>query len=141
MTSSESPVLSDSNAAGLDVLKHDSLPLPLLRAANADHSSRIRLAGSRIQGWGLFARHPIHPHTVVIEYLGEYVRNSVADKREADYQRARIQDYQFRVGPDLVLDATKKGSDLGGTATQTCTKQVRVVYALACECEGGVAVW
>ena len=39
------------------------------------------------------------------------------------------------------VDATKKGSDLGGTATQTCTKQVRVVYALACECEGGVAVW
>ena len=38
------------------------------------------------------------------------MRNSVADKREADYQRARIQDYQFRVGPDLVLDATKKGS-------------------------------
>lgn len=65
--------------------------------------------GSSIHGWGLFADQEFSKGEVVVEYLGEYISNSMADKREKWYQNKRIQDYQFRVGPDLVIDATLQG--------------------------------
>lgn len=65
--------------------------------------------GSRIHGWGLFADQPFKKGDVVAEYVGEYISNAVADAREKIYQERRIQDYQFRVDENLVIDATLKG--------------------------------
>ena len=43
------------------------------------------------------------------EYVGEYVSPAVTDAREKVYQKERIQDYQFRIDSQLVIDATKRG--------------------------------
>jgi histone-lysine N-methyltransferase SETD1 len=69
----------------------------------------VRVGGSRIHGWGLFADQPFRKGDVVAEYVGEYIRNAVADAREKMYQERRIQDYQFRVDENLVIDATLHG--------------------------------
>ena len=48
---------------------------------------------------------------MVIEYVGELVRQQVADRREKAYERQGIgSSYLFRVDEDLVVDATKKGN-------------------------------
>jgi len=48
---------------------------------------------------------------MVIEYVGELIRQQVADLREKAYERQGIgSSYLFRVDEDLVVDATKKGN-------------------------------
>lgn len=69
----------------------------------------VTVQGSRVHGWGLFADQPFKKGDVVAEYVGEYISNAVADAREKMYQERRIQDYQFRVDENLVIDATLKG--------------------------------
>jgi len=69
----------------------------------------VSIDGSQIHGWGLFADHSFKSGEIVAEYVGEYVRNPIADKREKMYQDRRIQDYQFRVADNLVIDATLNG--------------------------------
>mmetsp|Transcript_9651 Transcript_9651/g.11238 ORF Transcript_9651/g.11238 Transcript_9651/m.11238 type:complete len:1400 (+) Transcript_9651:363-4562(+) len=76
-------------------------------ATARDRSVTVR--GSGIQGWGLFADHSFKKGELVAEYVGEYVVNPMADKREKFYEDSRIQDYQFRVSATLVIDATKLG--------------------------------
>ena len=72
--------------------------------------SFARFGLTHLSRWGLFAKRHIVAEAIVIEYKGEYIRNPICDKREREYQTKRIQDYQFRVGPDLVVDATRRGS-------------------------------
>ena len=69
----------------------------------------VMVKGSSVHGWGLFADQPFKKGDVVAEYIGEYICNAVADSREKMYQERRIQDYQFRVDENLVIDATLKG--------------------------------
>jgi len=65
---------------------------------------------SAIHSWGLYAAEPIEKEDFVVEYLGEYVRSSVANKREEDYRRLGYgDDYIFRVDGDLLVDATRRG--------------------------------
>lgn len=71
--------------------------------------SSVTVRGSQIQGWGLYADHSFQKGEVVAEYVGEYVINPVTDRREKNYAEGRIQDYQFRVSANLVIDATKHG--------------------------------
>jgi len=78
-----------------------------ITATARDKSVSVR--GSRIHGWGLYTDHPFKKGEIVAEYVGEYVGNQVADTREKMYRRMRIQDYQFRVSPFVVIDATLKG--------------------------------
>lgn len=78
------------------------------RSATARERS-VTVRGSGIQGWGLFADHSFKKGDLVAEYVGEYVVNPMADKREKFYEERRIQDYQFRVSANLVIDATKLG--------------------------------
>ena len=42
----------------------------------------LRLGRSRVQGWGLYAEEPVPPESFVIEYVGERIRNVLADLRE-----------------------------------------------------------
>ncbi|KAL3931858.1 MAG: hypothetical protein SGBAC_011113 [Bacillariaceae sp.] len=69
----------------------------------------VTVKGSRIHGWGLFADQPFKGGDVVAEYIGEYVSPATTEARERMYQEQRIQDYQFRVDDQLVIDATMKG--------------------------------
>jgi SET domain-containing protein len=48
---------------------------------------------------------------MVIEYIGELIRQKVADIREKVYERMGIgSSYLFRVDDDAVVDATKSGN-------------------------------
>jgi histone-lysine N-methyltransferase SETD1 len=71
---------------------------------------KVRLAKSAIHSWGLYAAEPIDADDFVVEYIGEYVRASVAELRERKYRRLGYgDDYIFRVDADTLVDATRMG--------------------------------
>ena len=47
---------------------------------------------------------------MVVEYIGEYIKEKYANLREKLYERQGYDDYMFRVEDDLIIDATKKGN-------------------------------
>jgi len=54
---------------------------------------------------------PIAADEMVIEYVGEGVRQSVADLREKKYEADGIgSSYLFRVDTETIIDATKAGN-------------------------------
>lgn len=71
--------------------------------------SMVSVKGSGIHGWGLYADCRFTSGDIVAEYIGEYISNAIADVREKYYRKQRIQDYQFRVNENVVIDATLKG--------------------------------
>ncbi len=91
----------------------------LVAAANKINEVAVTAKGSRIHGMGLFADQPLQKGDVVAEYIGEYVSPAVTDAREKTYQSERIQDYQFRIDSQLVIDATKRGGH-GRYANHNC---------------------
>ncbi|KAI8589459.1 histone methyltransferase, partial [Geranomyces variabilis] len=71
----------------------------------------LKFARSPIHDWGLFAARRIPTNDFVIEYIGEIIREKVADIREKGYERQGIgSSYLFRINADNIIDATKKGN-------------------------------
>ena len=71
----------------------------------------LKFARSGIHDWGLFAREPIAEGEMVIEYVGQSIRQPVADIREKRYEGVGIgSSYLFRVDHDTIIDATKHGN-------------------------------
>jgi len=91
----------------------------LVAAADKVNEVAVTARGSRIHGMGLFADQALQKGDVVAEYVGEYVSPAVTDAREKVYQKERIQDYQFRIDSQLVIDATKRGGH-GRYANHNC---------------------
>ena len=53
----------------------------------------------------------MNPKDIVIEYVGEKIRDPVADKREITYAKLGVGDcYNFRLNKDYIIDATNYGS-------------------------------
>ena len=48
-----------------------------------------------LQGLGLFAARDLEKHTMVIEYIGQLIRNEVAEMREKIYEKQVITDLQL----------------------------------------------
>ncbi|KAM9858173.1 histone-lysine N-methyltransferase SETD1B-A-like [Aulostomus maculatus] len=72
---------------------------------------RIRFSRSHIHEWGLFAMEPITADEMVIEYVGQMIRQVIADMREQRYEEEGIgSSYLFRVNQDTIIDATKYGN-------------------------------
>ncbi|KAG7332049.1 hypothetical protein KOW79_003883 [Hemibagrus wyckioides] len=72
---------------------------------------RLRFSRSRIHDWGLFAEEPIAADEMVIEYVGQSIRQVIADMRERRYEQEGIgSSYLFRVDQDTIIDATKCGN-------------------------------
>ena len=72
-------------------------------------SKDLRFGRSPVHAWGLFARDAIPREDFVMEYVGETIRSSLEDCKEAEYQRSGLgSSYLFRVDKDTVVDATKK---------------------------------
>lgn len=70
----------------------------------------VRFARSAIHNWGLYAMENIAMNDMIIEYVGEILRQSVADKREKRYEARGIgSSYLFRIDDNTIVDATKKG--------------------------------
>ena len=62
---------------------------------------------SKIHRIGLFTLEPLKPKDIVIEYVGEIIRNQVADQREMRYKDKGIGDcYMFRLDEQHIIDAT-----------------------------------
>ncbi|KAM7416241.1 hypothetical protein PAMA_018355 [Pampus argenteus] len=72
---------------------------------------RICFSRSHIHEWGLFAMEPIAADEMVIEYVGQTIRQGIADMREQRYEDQGIgSSYLFRVDQDTIIDATKCGN-------------------------------
>ncbi|XP_066506787.1 histone-lysine N-methyltransferase SETD1B-A [Hoplias malabaricus] len=72
---------------------------------------KIRFCKSHIHDWGLFAMEPIAADEMVIEYVGQNIRQVIADMREKRYEEEGIgSSYMFRVDHDTIIDATKCGN-------------------------------
>lgn len=70
----------------------------------------VKFARSAIHNWGLYAMENIPINDMIIEYVGEKVRQQVADLREHRYLKSGIgSSYLFRIDENTVVDATKKG--------------------------------
>jgi histone-lysine N-methyltransferase SETD1 len=70
----------------------------------------VRFARSAIHNWGLYAMENITKDDMIIEYVGEVVRQQVAEIREKRYLKSGIgSSYLFRIDDSTVVDATKKG--------------------------------
>lgn len=70
----------------------------------------VSFARSAIHNWGLYALEPIAAKEMIIEYVGESIRQQVAEHREKSYMRTGIgSSYLFRIDENIVIDATKKG--------------------------------
>ncbi|KAI9495537.1 hypothetical protein BDB00DRAFT_237275 [Zychaea mexicana] len=94
--------MQKKSLADSDILKFNQLK---------NRKKQLRFAKSPIHDWGLFAEERIDANDMVIEYVGEVIRQQVAEEREKKYERCGIgSSYLFRVDDDTVIDATKKGS-------------------------------
>lgn len=68
-------------------------------------------AKSKIHDWGLFAMERIDRNEMIIEYIGELIRQRIADLREKEYEKRGIgSSYLFRLDEDLIVDATMSGN-------------------------------
>ncbi|KAG0263590.1 histone methyltransferase set1 [Mortierella polycephala] len=89
-------------ATDSDILKFNQLKV---------RKKQLRFAKSPIHDWGLYAMEKVDANDMVIEYIGEVIRQKVADHREKRYERMGIgSSYLFRVDDDTVIDATKMGN-------------------------------
>lgn len=112
----------DSGAADQSELKQRYAAMASVQTYSADPSRsdrvdfsrsslRVEARKSAIHGWGLFALVDIPKDALVIEYLGELIRNPVADRREAAYEEQGVGScYLFRLDKCCIIDATKTGS-------------------------------
>ncbi|GAY48864.1 hypothetical protein CUMW_114940 [Citrus unshiu] len=73
---------------------------------------RLAFGKSGIHGFGIFAKHPHRAGDMVIEYTGELVRPSIADRREHFIYNSLVGagTYMFRIDDERVIDATRAGS-------------------------------
>lgn len=102
----------------------------------------VKFARSAIHNWGLYAMENITANDMIIEYVGEKVRQQVADMRERQYLKSGIgSSYLFRIDESTVIDATKKGGIarfINHSCTPNCTAKIIrvegskriVIYAL-----------
>jgi len=71
---------------------------------------RLAARRSHIHGWGLFTKVDIPTDGMIIEYMGEVVRQCVADRREREYEKLGIGScYMFRLDLQRIVDATRIG--------------------------------
>ena len=77
----------------------------------AARESQLRFDRSGIHAWGVFADEPIASGEMIVEYRGVLIGNTTAEKREKQYEAAKIgSDYMFRIDALQVCDATKQGN-------------------------------
>jgi [histone H3]-lysine4 N-trimethyltransferase SETD1 len=77
----------------------------------ANREPQLRFDRSKIHAWGVFADAAIPAGELIVEYRGELIGNAVAERREIEYEAAKIgSDYMFRIDSLIVCDATKQGN-------------------------------
>ncbi|GFY42913.1 hypothetical protein TNIN_142091 [Trichonephila inaurata madagascariensis] len=79
------------------------------RKMKIEWRNNVYLARSRIQGLGLYAARDMEKHTMVIEYIGQLIRNEISERNEAIYDAQNRGVYMFRLDENRVIDATLCG--------------------------------
>ncbi|KAF2671271.1 hypothetical protein BT63DRAFT_432328 [Microthyrium microscopicum] len=96
-------VQNEVNSMGAD---NDTLLMNALKK----RKKCVRFDRSAIHGWGLYCEENIQTNEMIIEYVGEKIRQRIADVREELYDLQGVgSSYLFRIDDDMVIDATKKG--------------------------------
>lgn len=102
----------------------------------------VKFARSAIHNWGLYSLERIQASEMIIEYVGEKIRQEIADLREIKYTESGIgSSYLFRIDEGTVVDATKKGGIarfINHSCNPNCTAKIIrvggtkriVIYAL-----------
>ncbi|XP_022102155.1 histone-lysine N-methyltransferase SETD1A-like [Acanthaster planci] len=103
---------SDQRRAMATLTRQDGAVSDLLKFNQLKFRKKdLKFLKSGIHGWGLYAMQPISADEMVIEYVGESIRQSVADEREMRYEKIGIgSSYLFRIDSDSIIDATKTGN-------------------------------
>ena len=102
MRASQRRLMKDFSAIGATSLGLDTL---------AGREQQLRFDRSSIHAWGVFADEEISAGDMIVEYRGELIGNAMAEKREREYELAKIgSDYMFRIDNLEVCDATKQGN-------------------------------
>jgi histone-lysine N-methyltransferase SETD1 len=71
---------------------------------------RLAAKRSHIHGWGLFTKVDLPKDSMIVEYMGEIVRQGVADRREKQYEvSGEGSCYMFRLDKQRIVDATMIG--------------------------------
>jgi histone-lysine N-methyltransferase SETD1 len=105
------------------------------RSYRRDPGARLEVRRSHIHNWGLFTRTSFSKGDILIEYIGEKVRQAVADRREAHYEQEGVGScYLFRLDNCEIVDATRTG----GMARfmNHCCEPNAVAKVIHCEDEG-----
>ena len=102
----------------------------------------VKFARSAIHNWGLYSLERVQAGEMIIEYVGEKIRQEIADLREIRYTESGIgSSYLFRIDEGTVVDATKKGGIarfINHSCSPNCTAKIIrvqqskriVIYAL-----------
>ncbi|XP_038055486.1 histone-lysine N-methyltransferase SETD1B-A-like isoform X2 [Patiria miniata] len=113
---------SDQRRAMATLTRQDGAVSDLLKFNQLKFRKKdLKFLKSGIHGWGLYAMQPISADEMVIEYVGESIRQSVADERETRYEKIGIgSSYLFRIDADAIIDATLTGN-LARFINHSCT--------------------
>lgn len=96
----EEKVMADKNLVQVKYRQMKAMPI----------EQRLVARRSHIHGWGLFAKLDIPKHNPVVEYMGEVIRQPVADVREKAYELSGEGScFMFRLDMKRIIDATKIG--------------------------------
>mmetsp|Transcript_10983 Transcript_10983/g.20515 ORF Transcript_10983/g.20515 Transcript_10983/m.20515 type:complete len:359 (-) Transcript_10983:31-1107(-) len=91
----------------------------------------LRFGKSLIHGWGVFSDEEINAGELIVEYRGVLIGNAVADRRQQEYERAKLgSDYMFRIDSETVCDATHQGCVarfINASCTPNCHTQIITV--------------
>jgi len=104
-----------------------------LLAGCGDREQELCFDKSTIHGWGVFAGAPINADDMVIEYRGEIINKSEADKRELEYEKRGIDNYLFRLDESTVCDATKTPGNIARYINTSCNPNCNAYIVTAGE--------
>jgi len=80
------------------------------RMKSVPMEQRLAARRSHIHGWGLFTKIEIAKDDPIVEYMGETIRQPIADKREKAYEiSGEGSCYMFRLDLQRIVDATMIG--------------------------------
>ena len=102
----------------------------------------VKFDRSAIHNWGLYSLERVQTSEMIIEYVGERIRQEIAELREIRYAESGIgSSYLFRIDEGTIVDATKKGGIarfINHSCSPNCTAKIIrvggtkriVIYAL-----------
>lgn len=101
---------TDPEKNKLDKKRHQAHQAKYSKMKAVPMEDRLVARRSHIHGWGLFTKLDMKKDDMITEYMGEIVRQCIADKREAGYEiSGEGSCYMFRLDLSRIVDATVVG--------------------------------